>query len=307
MNDLIGLFTRQIEILDAVMDGCFGATDYRRCGTTPLDSLRFFDACRCDCMPVSPPEFEDSCHPSGSLKVDGNVITTPGGYQIEALGQNRFKITGPDGSSSEIWGDPHVNESDRNGNADWDFKNDSTFVLGDGTRINVSTKPGGRDGMTVTSSIEVISGNDRVVANLENEKPQISEVTHDGFQHVNSFGGKDVFVMGDNAADWTYQGREIIGSENGGESFKLGDRMDPAVDDIWSGRGNTSELIELFRAMLDLLRSVNRRPFDFGYHPYRRGSRSRFNLFETAMNQIADMHSRYMDFMGMQLSLLNRF
>jgi hypothetical protein len=101
----------------------------------------------------------DSTHPSGSLQTDGNVITTPGGFKIEATGKFEWKITGPDGKETRVWGDPHVAEGD---GGKWDFKKNSTFVLGDGTRINVTTAPYGNNGMTVTQDLEIISGNDRV-------------------------------------------------------------------------------------------------------------------------------------------------
>ena len=177
--------------------------------------------------PCSAPSPVDSSHPAGSLQVgqDG-VITTPGGYKIQATGQYEWNVTGPDGKSSKIWGDPHVAESD---GGKWDFKRNSSFVLGDGTRINVSTKP--YNNMTVTSGLEIISGNDRVqVSDVDQGKGKVGEVTHDGFAHANSFGNNDVFVMGQNAADWSFQGKEIVGSENGGESFKLGKDLRPLVD-----------------------------------------------------------------------------
>src|SRR3712207_7111164 len=40
-----------------------------------------------------------------------------------------WKITGPDGKTTRVWGDPHVDEGDREGNNDWEFKRNSTFVL----------------------------------------------------------------------------------------------------------------------------------------------------------------------------------
>jgi hypothetical protein len=51
------------------------------------------------CGTVSPPIREDRCHPCGSLKADqeSGVITTPGGYKIEQIGQYEWKITGQDG------------------------------------------------------------------------------------------------------------------------------------------------------------------------------------------------------------------
>jgi hypothetical protein len=179
-----------------------------------------------DCwkVPVGPskPNPYESTHPAGSLKVDNGVITTPGGYKIEQLAQFDWKISGPDGKETKIWGDPHVAEGD---GGTWDFKRDSTFVLGDGTRINVTTKPYGND-MTVTGGLEVISGNDRVqVTDIDKGKGKVGQVTQDGFQHVNSFGGKDVFVMGKETDDWSFTGKEIVGSNNGGESFKLGNDL----------------------------------------------------------------------------------
>ena len=176
--------------------------------------------------PVSPPTLEDSAPPSGSLSNEGGRVTTPGGYQIEPLGQYEWKITGPDGKSTRVWGDPHVAEGD---GGKWDFKRDSTFVLGDGTRINVATKP--YNDMTVTSNLEIISGNDRVnIGGIDQGKGQIGDVTHDGFQRVNAFGGKDVFVMGQETDDWSFQGKEIIGSEGGGDTFKLGQDLAPLVN-----------------------------------------------------------------------------
>ncbi|WP_232293429.1 DUF1521 domain-containing protein [Stigmatella aurantiaca] len=177
------------------------------------------------CHPA-PPSRGDSCHPPGNLKTDANgIITTPGGYQIQATGQYEWQITGPDGKSTRVWGDPHVAEGD---GGTWDFKRDSTFVLGDGTRINVNTVPWGDAGATVTGGLEIISGNDRVqVTDVDKGKGKVGPVTADGYQHVNSFGNNDVFVMGQETDDWSFQGREIIGSNNLGETFKLGNKLPP--------------------------------------------------------------------------------
>ncbi|OJT17493.1 hypothetical protein BO221_46155 [Archangium sp. Cb G35] len=173
----------------------------------------------------TPPAPSDSSHPSGSLKTDKNgVITTPGGYKIEATSQFEWKITGPDGKNTRVWGDPHVDEGD---GGKWDFKRDSTFVLGDGTRINCTTAPYG-NGMTVSAKLEIISGNDRVqVTDIDKGKGKTGPVTQDGFAHANSFGNKDVFVMGKETDDWSFTGKEIVGSNNGGESFKLGNDLAP--------------------------------------------------------------------------------
>lgn len=183
---------------------------------------------RHQCAPVTRPAMEDSAHPAGSLKADENSVTTAGGYRIEMLGQHEWKITGPDGKSTRVWGDPHVDEND---GGKWDFKRNSTFMLGDGTRVNVTTVPFG-NGMTVTGSLEIISGNDRVlVGDIDKGKGKIGTVTQDGLQRANSFSG-DVFVMGRETDDWSFTGKEIIGSENGGDSFKLGGELHPLMEQV---------------------------------------------------------------------------
>jgi len=202
----------------------------------------------------------DSSHPSGSLKTDSNgVITTAGGYKIEQLKQFDWKITGPDGKETKIWGDPHVAEGD---GGKWDFKRDSTFVLGDGTRINVTTKPYGND-MTVTGGLEVISGNDRVqVTDIDKGKGKVGQVTQDGFQHVNKFGGKDVFVMGKESDDWSFTGKEIVGSNNGGESFKLGKELAAGAPTPKPGTTPTTpnnkldQILDLFRNLTKVFDSL---------------------------------------------------
>jgi hypothetical protein len=174
------------------------------------------------CHPTAPHP-RDACHPQGSLKTDKQgTVTTPGGYKIEVSGPCEWKITGPDCKTTRVWGDPHVDEGD---GGKWDFKRDSTFMLGDGTRINVTTKPSGANA-TVTHGLEIISGNDRVqFNNVDKGKSAPTPVTHDGFSRANAFGNKEVFVMGRQTDDWSLQGKEIIGSKNNGESFELGQAL----------------------------------------------------------------------------------
>jgi hypothetical protein len=175
-----------------------------------------------ECQPgcVQPPKPEDGCHPSGGLTADQNCVTTPGGYKITPTGPSSWKIDGPDGKSTTVHGDPHVSEGD---SGKWDFKKDSTFVLGDGTRINVTTTPPGKNGMTVTKQLDIINGNDHVaISDIDKGKGKIGQVTQTGEEQAAKFGNKDVITMGKETDDWSFQGKEIIGSEKGGESFKLG-------------------------------------------------------------------------------------
>ncbi|HEX8189973.1 MAG TPA: DUF1521 domain-containing protein [Pyrinomonadaceae bacterium] len=202
-----------------------GAGDDYAAALSRLDAAGVKDLTRYalgQCAPVSAPDLADCCHPAGGLQTYGDSIYTPGGYRIEMLGRYEWKITGPDGKWIRVHGDPHVDEGDREGTSDWDFKRDTTFVLGDGTRVNVTTAPGGAEGMTVTSKIEVVSGFQSVTAEGIGEgKGSIGEV---GFHFADTFTG-DVVTMGAETDDWTFRGREIVGSRDGGASFALGDVM----------------------------------------------------------------------------------
>lgn len=221
---------------------------------------------------VPPSPFDGS--QQGGLSTDGGVVTTPGGYKIEATGQYNWKITGPDGKVTEVEGDPHVKEGD---GGKWDFKRDSTFVLGDGTRVNVTTKPYG-NGATVTSGLEIISGNDRVnISDIDKGKGSVGEITADGFAHANSFGGKDVFVMGKESDDWSFQGKEVIGSNNGGDSFKLGNDLAAGNTNgngnLWAGMDFNQMLHNFVNELMGNWNS-SWQPNRFGSNPYNNGLNS---------------------------------
>lgn len=216
------------------------------------------------CAPVSAPDFADGCHPAGSLRTRGDTIYTPGGYRIEMLGQYEWKITGPDGKWIRVHGDPHVDEGDRDGACDWDFKRNTTFVLGDGTRVNVTTVPGGAEGMTVTGKIEVVSGFQSVtVEGIDKGKGRISEV---GFHSADTFTG-DVVTMGAETDDWAFRGREITGSRDGGASFVLGDVMRSS-----QGRAYVEAFVFvswLFESFFGQSRLDDWGPNGLGCNPYR--------------------------------------
>ena len=253
----------------------------------------------------TPPIIDDSTHPSGSLQTNGDVITTAGGYKIEATGKFEWKITGPDGKETRVWGDPHVAEGD---GGKWDFKKNSTFVLGDGTRINVTTAPYGSNGMTVTQGLEIISGNDRVtVSGIDKGKGVVGQVTQDGYAHSNSFSG-DVFVMGRETDDWSYQGKEIIGSNNGGDSFKLGN--DLPAGSTQPVRGYEFTWASLFSAMTGDFSnswSNNWKPNSLGSNPYYNGL-SNSNQFNGRYDQLRHRRQMAQAFrmMGNMFNLLAR-
>jgi hypothetical protein len=189
----------------------------------------------CGGVPMSPPDPDDAISPPGTLQTSADgTVTTPGGYKIQSTGQFAWQVTGPDGQTTKVSGDPHVAESE---GGKWDFQSDSTFVLGDGTRINVSTQPWGNAGARVTSNLEIINGNDRVnVSGIDQGTGVVGPVTQDGYQHVNDFGGANVFVEGPKSDQWSFQGKEILGGSTLSE-LQLGNELQPVntVPDAYGG------------------------------------------------------------------------
>lgn len=220
---------------------------------------------------VRPPQIEDGSQPQGSLKSDGNAITTAGGYKIESTGKFDWKITGPDGKVTVVEGDPHVKEGD---GGKWDFKRNSSFILGDGTKVNVTTTPYG-NGATVTQGLEIISGNERAtISGIDKGKGVTSQITQDGYAHANDFGGNDVFVMGKETDDWSFQGKEIVGSNNGGDSFKLGNDLAAGNTPIKNPNTNGNDFVKLLSNFVNELMgnwNQNLRPNNLGTSPYNTG------------------------------------
>ncbi len=93
------------------------------------------------------------------------LVTTKGGYTIAAAG-TEVNVYSPDGKLMvNVWGDPHFEwDGDLNRNLSGDkssnFMGDSTFILGDGTKVLMQTKKQGAE--YVVGGVQVLSGNDRV-------------------------------------------------------------------------------------------------------------------------------------------------
>ncbi|WP_244237734.1 DUF1521 domain-containing protein [Corallococcus llansteffanensis] len=192
------------------------------------------------CFPTEKPDPLDGFSPARTLEVKDNKVTTPGGYTIETIGQFEWKVTGPDGKSTRIWGDPHVAEGD---GGTWDFKKDTTFTLGDGTMINVTTKPYG-NGMTVSGQLDIVCMDSHVrISDLDKGKGTIGPVQQDGVDEAARFHGRegvdtDTVEMGNATDDWLFEGHEIIGSENGGETLKKAENA-TITNHVFGGPPNT--------------------------------------------------------------------
>jgi hypothetical protein len=144
-------------------------------------------------------------------------FVTPGGYTVEAeKGSNAWKITTPEGKTSRIWGDPHVNESD---GGKWDFKKGMSFVLPDGTKITAKTTEPRANGYTVTQSIDIMNGNERAtISGIDKNQPQSEGVKADRWATDARVPDGDYAVMGGDGDDWFLHGRgEIVGSSKQGE------------------------------------------------------------------------------------------
>jgi hypothetical protein len=177
------------------------------------------------------PSKSDNCSPGKPTQLtkdsDGKVHT-PGGYTIEATGKYDWKITGPDGQCTEVWGDPHVRLKDKDGKVigNWDFKKDSTFFLPDGTHINVQCVPYGD--MTVTSALEIWRDGENVdITGIDKGKGKVSDVTFDD-EDIKT---QQTFMSGMSTTQWLWEGQEILGNIDGkADTFKKGRMVLEAYD-----------------------------------------------------------------------------
>lgn len=227
------------------------------------------------CFPTEQPSPANSYNREASLKVDKDgKITTPGGYTIEQMGQFEWKITGPDKKETRVWGDPHVEESD---GGKWDFKKNTEFVLGDGTRIDVTCKPYG-NGATVTGQLDIVNGDSHVqVTDIDKGKGKVGPILSDGDAALARFNiqGADHVTMGKTSADWTFEGREIIGSEKQGEKLKTKDEV-AQITSNWMTRfapdkknDPVQALQERFDSIQKLFQSMSNTR-SAGFNPFRR-------------------------------------
>ena len=89
---------------------------------------------------------------------DSEVVMTDGNYTIEMKGHEVIIFDQGGEQITRIWGDPHVNEG--GGGDNWNFGDDSTFILPDGTKLCLDTKETS-PGVFYTVGVDVLSGSDR--------------------------------------------------------------------------------------------------------------------------------------------------
>ncbi len=112
-------------------------------------------------------------------------------YKVKMLGKNQgWEVTQMStGEKFKVWGDPHVdlNSQKKDGtNKDFDFKNDSTFVLpgvngSDDVKITVGTTAYKNGNKTVSDTLTITTGNQAVkVTGIADNNVKIGKVTNDG-------------------------------------------------------------------------------------------------------------------------------
>lgn len=109
------------------------------------------------------------------------TVITEDGYTIHCdADKASWSITGPDGKTTQIWGDPHVVESDGD---KWDFKNQSTFKFGN-NKVTVQVAPYGDGSATVSSKITIYNGEQRVtIGGIDQAKAHFEASANDARTH----------------------------------------------------------------------------------------------------------------------------
>jgi hypothetical protein len=111
-----------------------------------------------------------------------------------------WTITGPDGKTTRIWGDPHVYESDGD---KWDFLTQSSFTFGK-NKVTVEVAPYG-NGQTVTAKITIYSGEERVtIGGIDTNQPRILASADDALQHDMGLADGITFNRGTDAKGETW-------------------------------------------------------------------------------------------------------
>ena len=126
------------------------------------------------------------------IKSDRGMVTvrTLDGFVVRAEGKDQaWSISGPDGRTTRIWGDPHVTESDGD---TWDFKDRGTFAFGK-NKATLEVVPAG-NGQTLSSRLTIYAGDERVtIGGIDTNAPVITAVSHDGKQHDDSLADGAVY------------------------------------------------------------------------------------------------------------------
>jgi len=127
-----------------------------------------------------------------AMQDDKGVVTvrTSDGDVVRAEGKSEaWTISAPDGKTTRIFGDPHVQESDGDR---WNFKQRSTLAFG-ANKVTVETAPL-KNGHVVSSRITVYSNGERVtIGGIDKNMPTILALAGDGRQHDDSLSDGTIY------------------------------------------------------------------------------------------------------------------
>jgi len=129
------------------------------------------------------------------------AVRTLDGFTVRAEGRDQaWSITGPDGKTTRIWGDPHVTESDGD---KWDFMNRATFMFGK-NKATVEVVPAG-NGQALSARLTIYSDYERVtIDGIDKNQPSIVSASTDGLQHDAALADGEVYkrVVTANGEAW---------------------------------------------------------------------------------------------------------
>lgn len=176
-----------------------------------------------------------SALPAGELKTNADgSIRTPGGYTVINDGNHNWRIKDPNGKEHRIWGDPHVDENN-DGQDDWHFNRDASFILPDGTKIFCNTsKVGQYGGEDVTLSDQLRIQYGASLGSMDVRNGGAGTVTTDETYDSRNADGQ-LFVLADD-------GRFVAGSSLGDLFDKGGDFK---ADINVTSKGTISDLAKI--------------------------------------------------------------
>lgn len=162
-------------------------------------------------MQVNRPQLEtNSGSSTRTWQVDRNnrTIRLDNGYILTFENKDQaWHIKDARGNDVRIWGDPHVHEDD---GGKWDFKDQMTFRLADGTKITVKTKPVGNGSRTVSDELFITKGDQAIhVTGVAENRVNISNVTLTGRDMDNMVADGYLAQEMGGVDDWSLNGREI--------------------------------------------------------------------------------------------------
>ncbi len=114
----------------------------------------------------------------------GDAVYESDNYRIRCnTGGEITVLNKQSGETYLIWGDPHM---DIDGVRSFDFKESSTLILADGTKVTIDTEPWGTNGATVASRVTVTRGDygvqiDGVSLNNMQDEVTIAEYQRNGY------------------------------------------------------------------------------------------------------------------------------